>query len=239
MQRRRELLAPQTGMPKGTLKYWFSGMDAPINGAWQDRVSGIRYILYKNSSTTNGETLWDQENGYYMFEIRNYAYLESMNDVDINFGNHWRLEFDLYQNGSASTNAFWDFGSVNDSRHAIGFSLRPQYTDYPQGRMSVNWKMNGNNSDPGLAVVGGPSLISNENKFIHYHGYYAMLDGGDGYDRLHRKLNGAYDVVPVQVPKVKYGPTWHRASSYIGRGDLNVSNCATARIRDLKIYVID
>ena len=238
---RRRLLA-QNVMPKGTLKYWFSGLDAPIDGAWQDKISGIRYVLYKNASTTDAETVWDQENGYYDFSpLRNYAYLVNMNNVNLNFGHHWRLEFDLYQNGASGNNTFWDFGSVNASSHAIGFALYPQNSDYPQGRMSVNWKMQGNNSNPGISSYGGPSLISNNDEFIHYQGYFAMLDGGDGYDRLYRKLNGVSDIVPIRVPRVEYGPTWSQKTSYIGRVDTNqyANYPVSVKISDLKIYVID
>ena len=99
--------------------------------------------------------------------------------------------------------------------------------------------MLGNSSNPGLYTVDAPYLISDEDIYKPYSGYYAMLDGGDGYDRAHLLLNGASKVVQIQVPKVEYGPTWNLARAYMGRGLAGNNYYANVRIKDLKIYVID
>jgi len=228
---------------KGKLQYFFDGNDAPVNGAWVDKISGIRFVLYKNNTTSGAESLWNQAQGWYEFEGQNnnYAQLYSMNDVDFNWGHHWRLEFDLYQNGANSTSTFWDLGSVGTSNKAMGFMLIPQNVSYPQGTMGCNWKLLGNNSNPGIMNVSPPGLafVSNGDQFVRYTGSYSILDGGDGYDRMHRTLNNYSDIIPVQVPKVKYGPTWKSAQSRMGKSIYSIGYYSDVKIRSLKVYVID
>ena len=241
MEQRRELLLA-VNSKTGKLRYWFDGNDAPINGAWQDKISGIRFVLYKNGSTTNADTLWNQEQGCYIFNGKDndYALLPNMNTVNFNWGNHWRFEFDIEQNGKNSTSAFWDLGSIGNSSKALGFSLVPAAETNPRGTMSMNWKLLGNDSNPGLSLPPPePVIISNEDEFVRYTGYYAIVDGGDGYDRLHRMLNEASDIASVLVPKTQYGPTWANYRSYIGRGVLSNSYYSNVKIHSFKVYVID
>lgn len=214
----------------GTLKYWWCGKDPPVDNKWNARVGKFSWTLFGGT--------YDSVAQLYDFGAQN-KYAEStinMNSVNFAFGQHFRLVFDIDLKFDGTTSTFVDFGSVAKSDHAIGFTIL--VTDgYVSA--SVNWKLNGNNSNPGLFLIPLPIPAGDTSLFQHFKGYFEIVDKGNGYDKCTLRINGTKYTCPVDVPKATYGPTWHSSLAFLGRGLASTQYNSNVKIRDLKIYQID
>lgn len=239
MQRRRELLANQNGR----LIFWLSGNDAPktsSNGTrtfWPLRVGPTMwFILY-------GEASYDSDMRAYVVGETDSNYIFSGEKQNLDMGNHFRIEYDMFVNRSLSSSKnapYWfDIGSVGNASKAIGFCIGSNTSTPGREGLTVNWKLNGNNSSPFSAPFEHPALpLPKDGEYHHVIGCNSFVDGGDGYDRYIVTINGLTKVYDTQVPKVHYGPTWNGGALFIGKGWNSGYNCA-CKIRDIKIFVID
>ena len=228
------------------LQYWFCGNDAPVNGSWIERVQGLEFKLYNGAD-------WDSVNKRYNFDTTSKgAYLVSGSNAN-NFymGHHWQFDFDIWINKyiSKDTTIFFDIGSVTQANKALGFGVDSLSGN---GKIGLNWKLNGNNSSPfsGRDTYHPSYPLSSTDEYVHVIGSYKMVDGGDGYDRLIAKVNGVtVKFNDIQVPQATYGPTWHTSGLAIGTSVYNSNKLITnatyssyspcCYIKDIKIYILD
>ena len=209
----------------GTLKYWWSGKNAPYDNHWSERLSHGTHVMFLYN-----EYVYLYDNQYYEFSYNGGYGSRTLNDMQFDIGNHWRFVFDIGIDHAETNSTFVDIGSVAAANHAIGFGIFP-------GRISVNWKLNGNNSNPGISNLSHPGIPA-DNGFNRMRGYFEINDGGDGYDRLSVMVNKKLVTYDVKIPQVHYGPSWDRNLLLFGRGHTN-GYYAKCRIYDLRFYVID
>lgn len=224
--RRRELLNGHE-YDIGTLKYWWSSEDAPVSGKWVDRISGLKPSSHNDP--------YDPENGYYECNDSNYLSF-NMNTGNFSLGNHWRiaLDADIKANTSSSNaTALIDFGSVASASKAFGITLNANTS-----RAHVNWKMQGNNSSPGVGVGVSSTYLPKDSNYHRLRMYYEIVDGSDGYDRFNCCINGSVYHCTVQIQKVVYGPTFEKAACFFGRGYTS-GYAGTVRFYDIRMYQID
>lgn len=227
------------GYPIGTLKYWMSGKDAPVDSGdgngycWVDRVAGLKWKLNYPNDALDG--VYDSVNKKYTFidNTSKYASLVgNANNRNIAFGNHFRVYFDIDIDGSKDNSAILDIGSVGNASKAIGFVMF--YSDGID--FFVNWKMQGNASNTGKRIINSGFRT---NEIMRVKGYYEIVDGGDGYDRFKVLVNGQHFDCNDQIPQLFYGNSWSPGYCYIARGTTNNTYHAYINIRELKIYQID
>ena len=227
--RKRILFNNNPHLGIGTLKYWWSGKDGPVLGSdnkyhWESRATGLKPELPQST--------WIESEKCYLFNDSAYASL-NLNDGNFTLGNHWRIVFDMdYMRGSNS-GTFIDIGSVTSANKAIGLGISSA------GRFNINWKMRGNESNPGCSISMPENLVPIDNQYHRLRGYYEIVDGGDGYDRFQVFVNGIKYICDVQIPQVWYGPTWQRSSGYFGRGITSGYAPKNVKFYDIKIYQID
>lgn len=227
--RRRILFNNNPHLGIGTLKYWWSGEDGPVLRSdnkyhWESRVTNLKPELPQST--------WIESEKCYLFNDSAYAAL-NLNDGNFTLGNHWRIVFDMdYMRGSNS-GTFIDIGSVTSANKAIGLGISSA------GRFNINWKMRGNESNPGCSISMPENLVPIDNQYHRLRGYYEIIDGGDGYDRFQVFVNGIKYICDVQIPQVWYGPIWQRSSGYFGRGITSGYAPKNVKFYDLKIYQID
>lgn len=217
------------------LKYWLDGNDAPVNGKWIEKKTGLEFALMNGAS-------YDSENKMYLFEANNkYAICNSdINTINFTLGNHFIITFDLYINYSLSNGSgFFDVGSITAAERAIGFFIgNVDLTTASRGYIS-NYKMLGNNNNPFEAIL-DPFQITPRNDYAHVVGSHRVIDGGDGYDRWVSIVNGQSYYFNTQLTKTYYGPTWQSATLKVSVGGGVTSGYGAAcRIKDIKIYTID
>ena len=219
-----------------TLKYWLDGNDAPVNGKWIEKKTGLEFVLINGAS-------YDSENKMYLFEANNkYAMCNSnINTINFALGNHFIITFDLYINYSlsAGSTCFFDIGSVTGAERAIGFNIGLIDINNTGKSYVSNYKMFGNSNNPFEAIL-DPFQITPRNDYVHIIGSHTVIDGGDGYDRWVSVVNGQSYYFNTQLTKTYYGPTWQSAILNISVGGGVTSGYGPAcRIKDIKIYTID
>ena len=217
------------------VRFWMSGEDAPVligsTGYWYERVKNIPFTIY-------GSNAYDSENQKYDFSVVSWSAQYDSNNYD--FGHHWKLYFDIdafVYNNRAVDRYFLDFGSVAHAIKNFGFSM--SLTTNNTTTIGINWKLLGNGSNPGIGT-----LTHNYQPTAPYQGYesvsgyYAIIDGGDGYDRLEVSINGVVQKYNVQIPQTSYSPPWGNQKIVVGSA-LNSSFKLPNKIRELKMVVID
>ena len=220
----------------GTLKYWWTADDAPVNSHWVDRVSGLKFRLY-------GSNIYDSVNKIYDFGLSTqYGQLNPHpNESNFSMGNHFRLDFDVYFNrdASANTTTWFDMGSVTAAEHAIGFGFGYRTTSDSNLRALINWKLNGGTSNPFPSDgPDHPALpLEPADDFAHAVGYYEIFDGGNGFDKAKVVINGRSLTSAAIVPHATYGPKWNQNVLYIGRA--YAYETIAIKIKHVKIWVYD
>lgn len=228
----------------GKLVFWLNAEDAPVNDCWVDRIRGINFSLYRGAYQ-------DVENNVYDFTDDKMCgfslYSGNPNRTKVNFGHHFRMEFDTFYRRTNS-GIFFDIGSLTNADKAIGLG----FASSTSNNLSCNWKMEGNNSNP-WSVTGEarthPNMPEvNNPDYEHLTGFFEIIDGGDGYDRLRIKLNDKIIKYYTQIPKAEYAPEWYSQNKYftIGAGVYNYNQSSQTstyycniKIREIKVYQYD
>lgn len=220
------------------VRFWLSGEDAPVligsTGYWYERVENIPFTIY-------GSNAYDSENQKYDFSVASWlAEYTQPNSNNYDFGHHWKLYFDIdaYVYGNRTVDKYFlDFGSVTNTNKNFGFSMG--LTTNNTTTIGINWKLMGNNSNPGIGALTHPYQPSDPyTGYESVSGYYAIIDGGDGYDRLEVSINGVVQRYNVQIPQTSYSPPWNNQRIVVGSA-LNNSFKLPNKIRELKMVVID
>lgn len=209
------------------LRYWWSGSDPLVDGKLTDRMgSGIDWSIHGSPQWTGTEYVFDTTS----------KYGEYPETAHFDLGHHFRVVLDADLNPSIHhiPSAFFDIGSVIEAYKNIGFSCTA-------GGINVNWKMEGNNSNPGL----GPSsdstcpdgLAISRNGWTPVNVEITIRDRGNGYDECYVANNGFSHIYTADVPKVRYADFDNRPA-YLSRGAAPGYGIGM-RFRDLKVYVYD
>ena len=207
---------------QGELAYYLNGSDALVDGKWTDRIDPtIQWTL-------NGSCAKNQDNdGFIINNGSAYMYHRSTG-TDYNLHNHFIVlaEFTAGEDGF-----IMDWGSITNTPKNLSFGKAKN------GDANMNWKMQGNNSNPGVAVA-APAMSAGR----HYL-TWEIRDAGNGFDFF----KYTQDLVEYQtggiIPKATNfnGYTeWSNKDFYIGRGVAGASySNMVGIIHKIAIFVID
>lgn len=241
---------------KEDIRLWLSGEDEPIHPSeskiinrwiWVDRAKEgyNRCFLIGPYTSTDYNEFYDPINKEYLFtNDSKYAYNTWDTSEYSDFGNHWRLEFEgdfaVVQNGITGRGMLIDFGSVRQVPAALkgfGIKLLPS-NNIGSTSVGINWKMYGGNQGlSGISNLSHPFTTTLPvGDYVKIKGYYEIIDGKDGYDRLKVCLNDIIEIYDIQIPKTLYTVTG--VPFWIARGDSTgfKLNC---KLKELKMVVID
>lgn len=205
----------------GELKYFLSGKDDLVNGAWVDRInSEVKWLPQGSCKKTDGGYLLNGDSGYL---IANNALLYDL-------GNHFRVMADF----TTTTDSYVviDFGSITKANKNISFQASKGNGQY----IYMNWKMQGNGSNPGTSIK-MPVTTG------HHYFTLAIVDAGNGYDKFVASIDGVTQETAGIIPKAtNFGgyKNWENKNFYIGRGVTSgyaMSNGGI--IHNFMIHVID
>ena len=205
----------------GELKYFLSGKDDLVNGAWVDRInSEVKWMPQGSCSKTDGGYLLNGDSGY----------LKANNALLYDLGNHFRVMAEF----TTTTDSYVliDFGSITGTGKNISFQTGKGNGQY----IYMNWKMQGNDSNPGVTIK-MPVTTG------HHYFTLAIVDAGNGYDKFEASIDGVTKETAGIIPKAtNFGgyKDWERKDFYIGRGVASgyaMSNGGI--IHNFMIHVID
>lgn len=214
------MLAPYF-IQDGELKYFLSGKDELVNGAWVDRInSEVKWMPEGSCKKTDGGYLMNGDSGYL---IANNALLYDL-------GNHFRVMAEF----TTTTDSYVliDFGSISNVNKNISFQTGKGNGQY----INMNWKMQGNGSNPGTRIK-MPVTTG------HHYFTWAIVDAGNGYDKFVASIDGVTQETAGIIPKAtNFGGynDWENKNFYIGRGVVGgyaMSNGGI--IHNFMIHVID
>ena len=230
------------------IRLWISGEDAPKklqNQKWiitdrTDTDSTDKTFIIGERTDTTFESFYDLQNKRYDFTSQaNQAY-NNWNTSSYDFGHHWKLYFDMdvrVYSGATKGRYFLDLGSIASASHSFGFSMGIGADG--SNAVGVNWKLNGNNSNPGIGtLMHGYQTQKQAGEYDSVSGYYAIIDGGDGYDYLEININGVVERYNVKIYPTGYSPPWNINKFVVG-GAIDSSYGLPCYIRELKMVVID
>lgn len=236
MLRRRGLMAMDH--ESKFLRHWWCGEDALSDGVLRDRM-GTDFGWRMTDAVT-----WDGRQYHFAGDPTSYG-LATVPIYEIDLGHHFTvyLDGDLAKPDVGDWSSFFDIGSVQSANKNIGFSTNLKGTFF-------NWKMLGNESDPGLyvnKVTNYPSELKlSGNGWNTVEATLSILDKGNGYDKGVVSLNGYEYTYSCNVPKVRYTDFYQSNekinTAILGGGTLidSFGNLTTKlRLRNLKIYVYD
>lgn len=230
LMRRRGMMAKQ--MASEDVRFWISSDDEPVGNYLIERIQQKAFQLY-------GENVYDAAEKLYDFR-QNSRRAETTDSAVYDFGHHWKLYFDIdaYVYGGRSVDKYFlDFGSVASASHAVGFAMG--LATGGRTTIGVNWKLNGNNSNPGIGALSHSYVpTASYQQYERVKGYYAIVDGGDGFDRLEVSINGVTERYDVKIPQASYSPPWNNNKIAIG-GAINIGYSLPNYMRELKLVVID
>jgi hypothetical protein len=205
----------------GELKYYLSGKDGLVNGAWVDRINSAVKWLPQGSCTR-------AENGYLL--NGDNGNLKANDAMLYDLGNHFRAMAEF----TTTTDSYViiDFGSIAGTNKNISFQTGKGNGQY----IYMNWKMQGNDSNPGVKI-NMPVTTG------HHYFTWAIVDAGNGYDKFVASIDGVTQETAGIIPKAtNFGgyKNWENKNFYIGRGV--VSGYAMSNggiIHNFMIHVID
>ena len=214
------LLAPYF-IQGGELKYYLSGKDDLVNGAWVDRINSAVKWLPQGSCTR-------AENGYLL--NGDNGNLKANDALLYDLGNHFRAMAEF----TTTTDSYViiDFGSISGVNKNLSFQTGKGNGQY----INMNWKMQGNNSDPGVRI-NMPVTTG------HHYFTWAIVDAGNGYDKFVASIDGVTQETAGIIPKAtNFGgyKNWENKNFFIGRGVVGgyaMSNGGI--IHNFMIHVID
>ena len=205
----------------GELKYFLSGKDDLIGGAWVDRINSEVKWRPQGSCTRS-------ENGYLL--NGDNGNLKANDALLYDLGNHFRVMAEF----TTTTDSYVliDFGSIIETNKNTSFQTNLNNGQFIQ----MNWKMQGNNFNPGVRI-NMPVTTG------HHYFTWAIVDAGNGYDKFVASIDGEAQETAGIIPKAtNFGgyKNWENKNFYIGRGVANgyaVSNWSI--IHNFMIHVID
>lgn len=205
----------------GELKYYLSGKDDLVNGAWVDRInSEVKWLPQGGCTRAENGYLLNGDNGN----------LKANDALLYDLGNHFRVMAEF----TTTTDSYVvvDFGSITSTEKNISFQ-----TGLANGQsINMNWKMQGNNSNPGVQI-NMPVTTG------HHYFTWAIVDAGNGYDKFVASIDGVTKETAGIIPNAtNFGgyKNWGKKDFYIGRGVAN--NYAMSEggiIHNFMIHVID
>lgn len=232
--RRRAMMEQQK--QSEDVRFWASGNDAPA------AAGSYSYLVERIQNTSfliQGSNVYDATENLYDFR-QNSQYADSTGSSVYDFGHHWKLYFDIdayVYNGRTLDKYFLDFGSVTNANHAFGFHMGLATGN--KTTVGINWKLNGNSSNPGIATLAHSYVPSaGVSQYEPVQGYYTIVDGGDGFDRLEVSINGVIERYNVKIPQVSYSPPWVQSKWVVG-GAFSNGYSLPNYMRELKLVVID
>lgn len=205
----------------GELKYYLSGKDDLINGAWVDRInSAVKWLPQDTCTRTENGYLLNGDNGN----------LKANDALLFDLGNHFRAMAEFTT--TTESYVIIDFGSIAGTSKNISFQ-----TNKPNGqKILMNWKMQGNNSNPGVTIY-MPVTTG------HHYFTWAIVDAGNGYDKFVASIDGVTQETEGIIPKAtNFGgyKNWENKNFYIGRGvDGGYAMSNGGIIHNFMIHVID
>lgn len=210
------------------------GNDAPVNNYWVDRIYGKQWGLY-NGAYYNSETK------QYCFDTTNaYAQLVS---PTFSLGNHWGIHISC-EAKLGNYGVCVDFGSVTHASKAVGVMYGTNEsgsTGNPwstPNSLTYNWKMKGNDSNPGVYIISDKFVELNTTDFVKVDIISQIIDKGNGYDMMRGSVNGSQLLTcDVDIPKVLYeglGTPWK-----INQGVAGSAYAGMGRYNFIKVFKID
>lgn len=204
---------------EGDFRYYLDARDGLQDGLWVDRFNpAIGWQPQGNCKHTgDGFTLSNTGNAtMYMNQGKLY-----------DLGNHFKVVVEF----TANADAFgMDFGSVTSTDKNISFQAA-------NGFAEMNWKMQGNNSNPGVKNAYSP-MTAGRHSLV-----WEIRDAGNGYDFLRFILDGvAYDGSAIIPQATNFGGyrDWADTNFYMGRGVAGNQYCPTdGTIHKMLIFVLD
>ena len=199
---------------EGTISYYLSGKDELVSGKWVDRiVPTIQWTPYGTCSRSG--------NGYTLDKTS--AYLKTTNGAAYNLGNHFKVVVKFVATSDSFT---IDFGSITAAQ---------KNTSFQKG--SMNWKMMGNDSNPGVTVT-VPTIAGAEHILV-----WEIVDAGNGYDKFVFLVDETSYQTGGIIPKATNFngyKDWDNTEFYIGRGVVDRAEFGCQGIiKEFVIYVID
>lgn len=188
---------------------------------WADRI--YQTILW----TPNGACVKNADNDGFVIN-NNSAYLSHKSTgTDYNLHNHFIVfaEFTPYEDGF-----IMDWGSITQADKNISFSKAKN------GNANMNWKMQGNGSDPGVRVA-APAMSSEKHLLT-----FEIKDAGNGYDKFIYTIDGvAYETAGIIQKATNFNgyTDWQNKEFYIGRGVVSGYSNMRGIIHKIAIFVID
>lgn len=205
----------------GELKYFLSGKDDLVSGAWVDRInSEVKWLPQGSCTKTEGGYLLNGDSGY----------LKANNALLYDLGNHFRVMVEF----TTTTDSYVliDFGSIASASKNTSFQTSKGNGQY----INMNWKMQGNGSNPGV-IIKMPVTTG------HHYFTWAIVDAGNGYDKFVASIDGVTQETAGIIPKATNFDgykDWSNKIFYIGRGVADgyaMSNGGI--IHNFMIHVID
>lgn len=205
----------------GELKYFLSGKDDLIGGAWVDRINNeVKWLPQGTCKKTDGGYLLNGDGGN----------LKANKALLYDLGNHFRVMAEF----TTTTDSYVliDFGSITYANKNISFQTGKDNKQWS----SMNWKMQGNGLNPGV-------LINMPVTTGHHYFTWAIVDAGNGYDKFVASIDGVTQETAGIIPKAtNFGgyKDWENKDFYIGRGvfaGYTMSNGGI--IHNFMIHVID
>ena len=205
---------------EGTLSYYLNGSDDLVNGKWADRIDPTILWTLNGSCAKSGDGFIINNGSAYM--------THTSTGTDYNLHNHFIVfaEFTPDEDGF-----IMDWGSITSTSKNISFGKAKN------GVANMNWKMQGNDSNPGCSVT-APNMTTEKHVFT-----WEIRDAGNGKDLFRYSMDYVnYDTAGI-VPKATNfnGYTnWSNKSFYIGRGVAGASySNMKGIIHKIAIFVID
>ena len=205
----------------GELKYFLSGKDNLVNGAWVDRInSAVKWLRIGTCARTDGGYILNGDNGY----------LKANDALLYDLGNHFRVMAEF----TTTTDSYViiDFGSFTGTNKNISFQTGKNNGQF----INMDFKMQGNNSNQGVKLY-MPVTTG------HHYFTWAIVDAGNGYDKFVASIDGVTQETAGIIPKAtNFGgyKNWDNKNFHIGKGVVNgyaMSNKSI--IHNFMIHVID
>lgn len=218
------------------IRYELNADDAPVGGKWQDRHA------YGN----NPKLSWAPSNAVYDSTLKMWdctasgAYLNA-NIGSMDLGNHFAVYISgLFYRPVKDTwySMVVDLGSVVGTDRNIGFIYGKYLNDNIYKYSDCNWKLKGNNSNPGLIHITDQRYPDWTVEPFRLEYFLSISQKNETYDKATYVINGTKVVVPVDVPKVSYN-SWQIKAGYIGRGHVGGVSSGKGYYERICFFVYD
>lgn len=204
---------------EGEFKYYLNARDGLQDGKWVDRFNpAIGWQPQGNCKYTG--------DGFSLSNTNNATmYMNQGNLYDL--GNHFKVVVEFTANADAIG---IDFGSVTSTSKNISFTAASGFAE-------MNWKMLGNDSNPGVKHAYTPMTAGRHTLT------WEIRDAGNGKDFFRFTLDRvAYDGAAIIPQATEFGGyrNWYNQNFYMARGVAGTQYCPTnGTIHKMMIFVLD